>query len=107
MARINGRETPDAIARREPFQGHGSIRGKWVTGMLGYMENGAPASGQLPKEHRAQLRADLNTHGRVYVVWSYATPIAWTTPDGETRVPDVKYSVTTSRHQGYARRGFA
>jgi hypothetical protein len=34
-----------------------------------------------------------------YVIWSYSTPIAWRT-DGEWHAPEVKYSVTTSRHQG-------
>ena len=49
-----------------------------------------------------------------YVVWSYQTPIAWhyteTVPQGSGErerhiwvIPDVRYSATTSRHQGLVR----
>jgi hypothetical protein len=34
-----------------------------------------------------------------YVIYSYATPIAWHTSDGNWVVPCVKYSNTTTRHQ--------
>lgn len=47
---------------------------------------------RLPEEyHDSFKRAE-------YAVFSYSTPIAWYGPDGWT-FPDVKYSVTTSRHQ--------
>lgn len=36
----------------------------------------------------------------VYAVYSYSTPIAWLTSDGVWIAPAVKYSVSTSRHQG-------
>jgi hypothetical protein len=39
-----------------------------------------------------------------YVVYSYATPIAWHTFGGQWFIPDAKYSVTTSRHQNIVRR---
>jgi hypothetical protein len=39
-----------------------------------------------------------------YVVYSYGTPIAWHIEDGEWIIPDDKYSVTTSNHQGVVRR---
>lgn len=35
-----------------------------------------------------------------YVVYSYQTPIAGVTTDGEILIPPVRYSRTTSRHQG-------
>ena len=34
-----------------------------------------------------------------YVVWSYRTPIAWYT-NGKWVKPNVRYSTTTSKHQG-------
>lgn len=37
-----------------------------------------------------------------YTIYSYATPIAWR-DNGEWIIPDVKYSVTTSRHQSQVR----
>jgi hypothetical protein len=39
-----------------------------------------------------------------YVVYSYATPIAWLDDDGWT-MPKVKYSVTTTNHQNVTRAG--
>jgi hypothetical protein len=39
-------------------------------------------------------------------VYSYGTPIAWHTNTGWF-IPDLKYSVTTSKHQGYVRRAIA
>lgn len=37
-----------------------------------------------------------------YVIYSYATPIAWKMDD-KWFIPDVKYSVTTTRHQNKIR----
>lgn len=42
-----------------------------------------------------------------YVVYSYATPIAWWSKEHGWRMPDIKYSVTTSRHQSLVRRALA
>jgi len=36
-----------------------------------------------------------------FVIYSYATPIAWQTIDGAWIVPDARYSRTTGRHQSY------
>lgn len=36
-----------------------------------------------------------------FVIYSYATPIAWQTVDGEWVAPAVRYSPTTTRHQSY------
>lgn len=86
-----GHAVAEAIAAREPFKTHGALRGDtWTVG--------SPL-GILPDYWRARLAADLGTDGRVYMVWSYQTPIAWYTEAGWV-VPDAKYSVTTSHHQG-------
>lgn len=63
--------------------------------------------GRLPSEYVEMIRAALDA-GRVrYVVYSYATPIAWVeagvTGEPVWIVPDTRYSVTTSKHQGMAR----
>jgi hypothetical protein len=63
-----------------------------------------PTDTQLPAEWQ-----DRFIHsGAQYVVWSYDTPIAWWVPTSEGGpkethgwvIPDVSYSVTTSRYQG-------
>lgn len=44
-------------------------------------------------------------HGKtlVYIVWSYSTPIAVVTDTGERIIPDIGYSVTTTRQQNLCR----
>lgn len=39
--------------------------------------------------------------GDTYVVYSYWTPIAWAYADGRREFDETRYSVTTSKHQGY------
>ena len=50
---------------------------------------------RLPTEHVTTYRNDQP----VYTVLSYNTPIAWITRSGLVRIPDVKYSPTTTQHQ--------
>ena len=64
--------------------------------------------GRLPQEYVNEIR-----DSRVgYVIYSYGTPIAWRRiaewrkdggPVWEWRVPEERYSVTTSKHQGKVR----
>lgn len=62
-------------------------------------------TGRLPEDWRQVFKEDSPD----YVVYSYATPIAWHVPDdgddGGARwvIPDVKYSPTTTRHQNLVR----
>ena len=82
--RTANRDCGTLVARREPFTGsnlQGGPRG--TVGSFGY----------LPGEWRDQFVADRPD----YVVWSYATPIAWHGHRGWV-VPPVRYSPTTSRH---------
>lgn len=59
--------------------------------------NTPPASGgRLPREYSVPATA-------VYVVFSYATPLGWVDADGTVTIPDERYSVTTSKQQGYVR----
>lgn len=85
-----GAEVTYAIAGEEPFVTHGAL-----SAMLG-----AAGTGQLPQEWRAIYQASREAGTIRYTVLSYDTPIAWTTTLGELFVPKVRYSVTTSQHQG-------
>lgn len=88
--------TAEAIGRRETFDTYGSLRG----------ERRNPAdnrfsvwdSGRLSGRDLEQFRTDLPVID--YIVFSYATPIAWTTTDGRVHKVTQKFSVTTSKHQG-------
>lgn len=86
----------EIIATSRPFTSTiGSLRGeheRWPTSF-----------GRLPAAHAARLRADSTRHGIDLIIYSYATPIAWHVRGAGWRVPDVTYSVTTSRHQSLVR----
>lgn len=87
----NNREAVGRIRAREPFRNRkGSLSGRWHDVPL------IIPSGWAPTELTSVLRFEA---GPVYVVYSYGTPIAWVTTDGMAAVPDLKYSVTTSKHQ--------
>lgn len=60
--------------------------------------------GQLPEPYLSELRQNLIDYRVLYVVYSYATPIAWVLDDETIVIPDVTYSATTSRHQGIVRK---
>jgi len=92
-----GKDAAVLISSKTPFHTHGALHAK-------FMRVG-DTLGSLPAEYRPQFAEDWLASGReMYVVFSYTTPIAWFAPslghDGAWRIPDAKYSVTTSRHQG-------
>jgi hypothetical protein len=72
---------------------NGTFRGEWNHSGAFWSEN----TGWLPREYVERIQQDRP----LYVVWSYATPIAWLGPRGWV-IPDVRYSRTTSGHQGKA-----
>lgn len=79
------------IHERKEFK-HASMSGEWVTA-------GGANWGQLNwhPETVAKMQ-ELLKERDLYVVYSYATPIAYAW-DREMHVPDHKYSVTTTHHQ--------
>jgi hypothetical protein len=79
--------------RREFNPDSASLRGR--AGRFGPFH-----SGRLRGRSEQAFLTDM--HAIDYVVFSYATPIAWHTPGGWT-VPVDRYSVTTSKHQGRVR----
>lgn len=92
--RVSNQDATALIRNRTPFATHtGSLSGLFTLG--------APYNtGYLPDEHRHDLREAWEHAGTdLFVVYSYGTPIAWHDGERWTR-PAVKYSVTTSRHQG-------
>jgi hypothetical protein len=79
---LNGQQT---------FTTHGALRGE--------RQSYATSYGRLPAEHASALRSAESNGTLTYVVYSYATPIAWCAA-GEWTMPDTRYSATTSHHQG-------
>lgn len=80
----------------------GNVKGRNVTG-----DNFTFNLGRLPEEWAARYREDYNNNLLAYVVTSYGTPIAWVTYTGKIYIPDVKYSVSTTRHQNLARSAYS
>ena len=79
----------DALAADLPFTNSGgSFHGEPVS----Y----TPGTGRLADQQ--QFQVDRPT----YVIFSYATPIAWRRADGTWATPVASYSATTSGHQGKA-----
>jgi len=60
-------------------------------------------SGRIYGDAAVLWRIDQDARRIRYVVYSYATPIAWVRENGEWVVPAEKYSATTSRHQSIVR----
>jgi hypothetical protein len=79
-----------ALQDRQPFRTGGTLHGGPNEGMIG----------RLSPAEREQFYADANMI--TYVVYSYATPIAWCTPDHDHFV-DQSFSATTSHHQSIVR----
>lgn len=93
------RTAAPAIAARQPFTTSGALVGEFLTA------GSASRLGRLPDAHRVTWRKAVKTHGRdLYVVWSYGTPIGWAGPGEALTIPEVKYSSTTTKHQGNLRR---
>jgi hypothetical protein len=64
------------------------------------IEGAAYSAGRMPEEYANEYMTAANAGRITYTVMSYATPIAWILDDGTKVQPPVKYSPTTSQHQG-------
>lgn len=93
----NYAEVGDRLADRQAFT-HPSMSGEWYP--AGFMLS----RGLLDPDEIARMRQIDDTEP-VYVVKSYATPIAWW-QDGEAYVVGQRFSVTTSKQQGMVRRAW-
>lgn len=81
----------DVLAERAPFRTYGNLRG----------DRDSFYEGWMTEPHRSEY------HDRRkfidYTVLSYATPIAWHDTERGWVMPDVRYSVTTSKAQSRIR----
>jgi hypothetical protein len=57
------------------------------------------STGKMPADDAIVYKAHAHDGNVLYTVLSYTTPIAYVTVDGAVRIPDAKYSVTTTHHQ--------
>lgn len=99
---VSGAQAP--VRLRADFTTHGALFGGWERPTKYGASTGRLAWSPAGKEYAADLDRALAA-GPVFVVYSYGTPIAWFTEADGWTIPDVKYSVTTSRHQSSVRRG--
>lgn len=83
-----GIRTAEAIRDREPFKTSGSLE----AGDLAYYD-----TGRLDQHEVDAYWRDRNTMD--YIVYSYATPIAWHSTENGWHVVTQKFSSTTSKHQ--------
>lgn len=86
------REVAQKIGDREAFQTYGALRAEVVNGLSVW------DSGQLSGPDNDRFRDD--PLGIEYVVYSYATPIAWWHRAYGWHIVSQKFSRTTSVHQG-------
>ena len=93
MSYVSRAEAPDYFTHFKPFKGNSLTGQRWNRHLS------LPYYTELSAEYREQFRKDAP----MYVIFSYNTPIAWYGELGWV-VPNVKYSATTSRHQGIVRR---
>lgn len=104
MARVSNRDAVDHLRVRAEMTSHtGSLR---ATGLRTLSGIGGASAGRLPAAWAARFYADREA-GIVYLVWSYGTPIGWVTSAGDYVIPDVRHSVTTSRHQSILHRAWS
>lgn len=89
----NSWQAREALSNRTPFNTYGSFRA--VQGAYPL-----PWGTRLPDEWRDQYKAAERDDRITYTVLSYETPIAWVLDDGTVVRPPVKYSITTTGHQG-------
>jgi hypothetical protein len=94
MKQINQRDAIHYITTRQEF------RASALEGLSGRTNS----YGRLDTEEVAQYESVKDSID--YVVMSYRTPIAWHSAEGWYVVKQ-KFSVTTSKHQNYVRRGVA
>ena len=94
--RVSNIDAWKKIARREPFQSHtGSFSGGRYRGL-----------GVLPAAFAKEFLKIAGREDDAYFVYSYATPIGCYIPsEDEWIAVPVKFSRTTSRHQGVMNRG--
>lgn len=107
---LNYKEIQEALAHRQAFTGN-SMSARWH-----WRGDFSPQHGRLYEDEIVKLEQawkELTESQGLYVVYSYATPIAWAvgvrsnlgiTIYCNSYLVEQKFSVTTSKGQGYVRR---
>jgi hypothetical protein len=85
--------TAAAIATRQEFDSS-NLTGRQVSYALRHA-----STGYLPIHYAEQFRTLLDAFLIDYVVYSYRTPIAWHTVNGQWIIPEAIYSPSTNQHQ--------
>lgn len=80
----------EPLRNLEPFETHGALRGERVRFPSQINQ------GRLDDVYLSRLRS----WGVDYVVYSWATPIAWHDSERGWITPDERYSVSTTKQQG-------
>lgn len=90
--RVNGLWTQFVPYLRDstPFKTNGALHG--ITEFKG--------TGRLEYSDALTILNLQTDNNLAYVVYSYATPIAWRDREGNWTMPKNSYSKTTSKHQG-------
>ena len=94
MYRTSNRSIPTCAARGIDANGYGAL---WTRSTPHGIRRGGYSVGHLPRRLADIMRERADSI--VQVIYSYGTPIAWLDA-GAWIIPDVRYSVTTARHQG-------
>jgi hypothetical protein len=98
MIKATLRSVPTLVSDRREFNCNGTVFGA-IRPIFNDGGWSHPTSvGKLPSEYHGEFET-ASAATDFYAVYSYATPIAWHA-NGQWTIPPVKYSVTTSRHQG-------
>lgn len=99
MSKISSRSAAvrQYIDARIPFQTYGALMA--ISRSANAVGKRLPFTGQLPSQYIESAEKAS------YVVYSYSTPIAWWSEESGWTRPEVKYSRTTSVHQGKCPRG--
>jgi hypothetical protein len=91
------------ISVRESSQMLATVRPFCTLGALSAVRGAHAGTGQLPDPYREQYLQHVAEVGVTYTVVSCRTPIAWILRTGMIVIPEVAYSLTTSRHQNLCR----
>lgn len=83
------------LAEHKGFKTGGSF---WAT-----IDRTEVYNGRMPDSVASEFEAHHREGLIDYYVLSFGTPIAWVRWDGVRVIPDIKYSVTTTRHQNIVR----
>jgi hypothetical protein len=92
IVRANHSTEPGYIKDRTPFDAN-TMKARW------YGPSMRPSIGELDAFNRGQLWEHKEDALRMYVVFSYDTPIAWYTEERGWFIVHQHFSRTTSKHQ--------